>query len=368
MTALTDTQVITASGGLVELGYFESASAVNLDPTTTTVVSAQTIVSDGSPLLLEYYSRTCYANNADLQAQVGFSVDGAAASTDGFFASPATGVYRQPFHIQKRVTLAAGSHTIAVQGFRNAGLTIMGLDGPMFLRVSKIVQATQWPALQSSVIVCTSLTRPAAPTVGTFIFETDTLNLYVWDGAAWSPVSTQPTGTITSYAGSTSPSGWLLCDGAAVSRTTYASLFAALSTTYGAGNGTTTFNVPDLRGRMPIGAGNDATVANNETRTLGTKGGDTRMQSHTHSGTTGNDSPDHSHATGNGQFFATSQAIGQVPSGPASFGAINGFVTNTAGASARHTHGFTTGDHSRTGKGAAENMQPFLVTNYIIKV
>ena len=185
MTALTDTQVITASGGLVELGYFESASAVNLDPTTTTVVSAQTIVSDGSPLLLEYYSRTCYANNADLQAQVGFSVDGAAASTDGFFASPATGLYRQPFHIQKRVTLAAGSHTIAVQGFRNAGLTIMGLDGPMFLRVSKIVQATQWPAVTTGTIICTSTTRPASPFEGQTIYETDTNKEFTYTGSAW---------------------------------------------------------------------------------------------------------------------------------------------------------------------------------------
>jgi len=195
MTALTDTQVITASGGLVELGYFESASAVNLDPTTTTVVSAQTIVSDGSPLLLEYYSRTCYANNADLQAQVGFSVDGAAASTDGFFASPATGLYRQPFHIQKRVTLAAGSHTIAVQGFRNAGLTIMGLDGPMFLRVSKIVQATQWPAVTTGTIICTSTTRPASPFEGQTIYETDTDRKLVWNASAWvapQVVSTPP--------------------------------------------------------------------------------------------------------------------------------------------------------------------------------
>jgi microcystin-dependent protein len=50
------------------------------------------------------------------------------------------------------------------------------------------------------------------------------------------------------------PSGWLLCDGSAVSRTTYAALFAAIGTTYGAGNGSTTFNVPDLRGRTPVGA------------------------------------------------------------------------------------------------------------------
>lgn len=64
-----------------------------------------------------------------------------------------------------------------------------------------------------------------------------------------------PVGGLMPYAGATSPEGWLLCDGAAINRTTYANLFAVLGTTYGSGNGTTTFNVPDMRSRMPIGAG-----------------------------------------------------------------------------------------------------------------
>lgn len=62
-----------------------------------------------------------------------------------------------------------------------------------------------------------------------------------------------PTATILDFAGSTAPVGFLLCDGSAVSRSTYSDLFALLSTTYGAGNGTTTFNVPDLRGRVTAG-------------------------------------------------------------------------------------------------------------------
>ena len=63
-------------------------------------------------------------------------------------------------------------------------------------------------------------------------------------------------GMVQMFAGSTAPSGWLLCNGAAVSRTTYAALFAVIGTTYGSGDGSTTFNLPDLRDRMPIGAGN----------------------------------------------------------------------------------------------------------------
>ncbi len=68
-------------------------------------------------------------------------------------------------------------------------------------------------------------------------------------------------GLIFPYAGDTAPTGWLLCDGAAVSRTTYADLFALIGTTYGAGNGSTTFNVPDLKGRVMIGAGTGNKVA-----------------------------------------------------------------------------------------------------------
>lgn len=69
-----------------------------------------------------------------------------------------------------------------------------------------------------------------------------------------------PVGTIFDYAGSSLPTGWLACDGSAVSRTTYSALFAAISTTWGAGNGTTTFNVPDLRGRTTINEGTGTTV------------------------------------------------------------------------------------------------------------
>lgn len=61
------------------------------------------------------------------------------------------------------------------------------------------------------------------------------------------------TGTVLPFAGSTAPDGWLLCYGQAVSRTTYAVLFAVIGTTYGIGDGSTTFNVPDLRGRVAAG-------------------------------------------------------------------------------------------------------------------
>lgn len=62
-----------------------------------------------------------------------------------------------------------------------------------------------------------------------------------------------PSGAVLYFAGRTAPAGWLKANGAAVSRTTYAALFAAIGTTYGAGDGSTTFNLPDLRGEFMRG-------------------------------------------------------------------------------------------------------------------
>lgn len=70
-----------------------------------------------------------------------------------------------------------------------------------------------------------------------------------------------PTGTMLSYAAAVAPSFFLLCDGSAVSRSTYSALFAIIGTSYGAGNGSTTFNLPDTRGRTMIGAGIGTKVA-----------------------------------------------------------------------------------------------------------
>lgn len=87
-------------------------------------------------------------------------------------------------------------------------------------------------------------------------------------------------GFIMPFGGTSTPLGYMACDGAAVSRTTYAALFAAIGTAWGAGNGTTTFNIPDLRDDFIRGASG--------TRTVGTKETDT-LKSHTHTGITASD-------------------------------------------------------------------------------
>ena len=95
-----------------------------------------------------------------------------------------------------------------------------------------------------------------------------------------------PVGSYIQHAGPTAPTGFIACDGAAVSRTTYADLFDVIGTTYGAGNGTTTFNLPDARGLVMVGAGAHGTMTRaNGTAYNGGTVGATRadqMQGHYH--------------------------------------------------------------------------------------
>jgi microcystin-dependent protein len=130
--------------------------------------------------------------------------------------------------------------------------------------------------------------RPAASSgnAGLLYFATDTGALFRSNGSAWVQIlAADPVGTIKGYAVNTPPTGWLMCDGSAVSRTTYSELFTLLNNVglpYGTGDGSTTFNVPDLRGRVPVGrsAGGKA-----EVDTLGENEGLTanlRNVKHTH--------------------------------------------------------------------------------------
>lgn len=88
-----------------------------------------------------------------------------------------------------------------------------------------------------------------------------------------------PKGMIAPYAGNSSPEGWLICDGSAVSRITYSALFTAIGTAYGAGDGSTTFNLPDLQGKVVVGVDSQ----DNDFDTLGNTGGSKYLQGHNHS-------------------------------------------------------------------------------------
>lgn len=197
-----------------------------------------------------------------------------------------------------------------------------------------------------------------------------------------------PIGTVVMHAASTPPAGWLRCDGSAVSRTLYAGLFDVIGTTYGAGDGSTTFALPDLTGRVAIGRG----TLGSDTYALAATGGSARhtlaaaeMPSHTHTG------PSHTHGVGtlatpaagghnhggtlvqigsttHGHDASSSSMIAGAPTGGGSTGAS----IATGGS---HTHSLTgstaSGGTSATGSAgsgdAHENRPPYLALTPIIR-
>jgi microcystin-dependent protein len=157
-------------------------------------------------------------------------------------------------------------------------------------------------------------------------------------------LQTVPTGTVSAFAGSAAPTGYALCDGSEVNRTTQAALFAVIGTTYGVGDGSTTFNLPDLRGRVVAGLDSADNVLNDTTSidgtALGEVGGD---DVHT---LTEAQMPSHSHT-----------ANYQTGTGGSAYPGFDGSGDQV-----------TSGQTSSTGGGQAHNnVQPTIILNYIIK-
>ena len=178
-----------------------------------------------------------------------------------------------------------------------------------------------------------------------------------------------PAGLVAPYAGSSAPAGYLLCDGTAVSRTTYATLFAVVSTTYGAGDGSTTFNIPDLKGRVIAGKEATATrltagLSAITSTTLGATGGSEALHYHS--------TPNHTHdiiGSGNSGVYPGTFRRGNSPDyndptggGGSSTGwAGNDWTDPTTPAIT------VSASNANMGAGGSQNVQPTIILNYIIK-
>jgi len=190
-------------------------------------------------------------------------------------------------------------------------------------------------------------------------------------------LETTPIGTILSYAGAIVPSGYLACDGSLVSRTAYASLFQAIGTAYGAGDGSTTFALPDLRGRVSMGAGAGLGEGSSgaagttpagtvlSTRARGEWGGsENHLLTGAQSGTSvhGHTSPAHSHAiVGDYQDFANGYYVPSVRQ------PYNGAVATTTAGGTTAVAVTINNSAAANASAAHPNVQPFVVTNYMIK-
>ncbi len=191
-------------------------------------------------------------------------------------------------------------------------------------------------------------------------------------------------GFITPCALTTAPAGFVFCDGAAYSRSTYASLYNVIGTTFGAGNTTTTFNVPDMRNRFAIGK--------SSSYALGTTGGnatvglvEANLPIHNHTGTS-DSAGNHGHSVNDGGHGHniinsrddgnSSNNVGQSASGDGNVPGANtvlghgtesattGITINTSGS---HSHSYTTSNFGSSSPSAVTILNPYLALNYIIK-
>ena len=166
-----------------------------------------------------------------------------------------------------------------------------------------------------------------------------------------------PSGSLLMWSTGTAPTGYLLCNGSAVSRTTYATLFAAIGTAYGSGDGSTTFNLTDMRDRMPIGAGTTYAVnasGGSSTTTIALA----NLPAHDHSIT----DPGHVHSV---QYnFGGASNPGQPSSGET----LDSMTENTGSATTGITKTNTTqGSGSAFSNSAMTTISPYRGVYFIIK-
>lgn len=216
----------------------------------------------------------------------------------------------------------------------------------------------------TSVFTGTIAARPAATSTagtsagcpGTFWWASDikawSLSLAgAWIDFSGSSAPPIPIGGTVEYAGAGDPSDarWLLADGRAISRSTYATLFTALGTTYGAGDGSTTFNIPDLRGRVAIGPDNMGTAKGAANRVLASSGRGNSGGEERHVLTTA-EMPSHGHVIemANANWIGSGFALPKIADG-----------TTTVGTQTTDFEG---------GGSGHQNMQPYVVINKIIRV
>jgi microcystin-dependent protein len=169
-----------------------------------------------------------------------------------------------------------------------------------------------------------------------------------------------PTGAVLPFAGAVAPSGYLICDGGEVSKELFADLYAVIGDAFGVAAVGTDFKLPDMRGRAPVGAGLGDGLSD---RVLGAVGGEEahqltvdEMPNHNHGGVTSTNG-NHSHSTVGGS--PSTGALIEM-SGQAYLRSQGSVSTSSAGA---HNHTIS----AQGGDQPHNNMQPFLVMNYIIK-
>lgn len=326
-----------------------------------------------------------------LQAGAGITVDGAGTETNPYIISGGEG---------------GGGGVLTVLDTQTVDLSLLGagttaspyiLSANATLALDELVDVTATDPVDGYVLAWNGTAwQPIPPTtapIGAIAVGDGLLG----DGSAGDPIRLDPaaisgfvvpTGTVVPFAGTTTPTGYLPCNDTPVGRAAFADLFAVIGTTYGAGNGTTTFNVPNMVSRAAVGAGvfDLGTPVGNATHTHSTPAHTHPVVSHTH------EVPAHEHelgADGRAQITLAQDEIFMRRVSTTAWNANirtntnlnNGssLVTNNFGAPLDGTTGFagpwetgpggagSTGSGGAGTTGATTSLPPSLPLNYIIK-
>lgn len=249
--------------------------------------------------------------------------------------------------------------------------------------LSKVTAGTPTGVVTYYVCPLTSDIPSSGLVAGDLVFDQEAGVLYTaTDATSTSPVgsgdpgpegpagpSGAVTGEIKMWPTDTAPTGYLLCDGSAVSRVTYLTLFVLIGETYGVGNGTTTFNVPNLKGKVPVGLDSGQTEFDAIAETGGAKTHTlltAEMPSHGHT------QDSHNHTQNAHNHIITSQTATTGSATSYEHGTLD---TSSADAEATEVTADTTAvnqaatatNQNTGGGGAHNNLQPYLVLNFIIK-
>ena len=285
-----------------------------------------------------------------------------------------------------------------------------GTEGQVLTKNSDVNYDASWQTIDVSATTVSDA-APENPNAGDAWFNSLDGNLYIYysdaDSSQWVQATSVianaesnpvPAGSIMAWANATAPQNWLVCDGSAVARATYPALFAAIGTTYGLGDNATTFNLPDLRGRVPVGLSTDT-----EFNTIGKTGGakthtllSSEIPAHTHPNTLTDAtvaSSTHTHYEGdlravigavNGNpGWLGYEATTLAPRGPTTAYSYTVYGNNysssalgfnhhtrvygtTAAPNSTSTVGITNANNTGGG-GAHNNLQPYITITYIIK-
>jgi microcystin-dependent protein len=244
-------------------------------------------------------------------------------------------VYCDGTNFYNAISGSVGNYTV------NGNLSVTGttsLSGVLTyggVALSNSVTGTGSMALSASPAFTGTPTAPTAA-AGTSTTQIATTAFVLSNGA--------PTGGLIMWGTGTAPSGWLLCAGAAVSRTTYAALFAVIGTTFGVGDGSTTFNLPNYTNRMPYGT------------TLAATGGsaDAITVAHTHTATSTDSGHTHGYTI---NTLAGNNAAGSIPD----------YIRQGSATTDSGVANITTTIASSGSSGTNANLPPYLGINFIIK-